>query len=795
MAYGKKKSKKVEQKESNDQALVETWRGRIKAYEDKASNFLKEGKDAWAEYLSSSPDDFSESVKHGDRAYSHVSKFIQSSYYSRTPKVVGSGDFDSGDSVGGTAAYLAERLGNRFVKNCWFDEAIEGSRDDYVHTSKGITRVYVDTEWVTVPVRQPVLQVEVPLPPDFMPEMDEMGQPIMPEPEFQFFLENGTELPVDIVKQDDEGLYIEEEKQEIKSACPYLSHVAFKDYFHTPLAKTRSMLTWEAYRLQFAVSEVKTRWPNKYNDIVEIKDIDKTEKGKDYIDVFECWDRVKKNVVYLYLGGEGLVLEEVEKDPYDLKGFFPSVGPIVSCKLTDKIWGVSDYTTYIEKLNYLKGLDKRRKYLSTLLRRNGIGDGKHKDNLIILNENQRDGDIIFVDNYVDLVNDSDKASGLVKFFDVKQYVEAFKECNEAYFTTKQEYYEYFGLERLLAAQDNGDTTADEAELTASLGLLYTARHRKFQKFVLENVKKLIDLALHTLPENVFKQLVGYDYLSESHKANFPKAYEVLLSDFDRAIRVDIDLDSTIASDRESEVQANMQLFNTVTQSLGPLTDIAQTKPEFMAPLAAIVSAAIMKMQGGSSVSDDLSMAFKALMEQAQTPPPEPEVDPTIALKEQKLMIDQALAEHKINIENREQQFKEVLEQQKLMLEQYQTKLEMQEKFTEEQRLAMSHQLNMQPKILELEKKMAEIEVAKIQMAQSIIAKQPEPQQAPAPAPEPKQDNTAAILAAVGSMMSSMPQPIVNVEAKPPTTRYGTLTKTSNGATIKVEERAEEDDDE
>jgi hypothetical protein len=794
MAYGKKKSKKQEKEDSSKQALVEKWRSRIKSYEKAAETFIKEGKDAWAEYLASGPEEFADECSYGDRAYSHVSKYVQSSYYSRTPLVVGSGDFDRSDPDGTTAAYLAERLGRRFTKACWFGESVEGARDDYVHTSRGITRVYVDTEWVTVPVRQEVIQVEIPLPPDFMPEIDETGQPIMPEPQYQYFLKDGAEVTPDIIKEDEEGLYIEEEKQEIKSACPYLSHVAFKDYFHTPSAKNRRMLTWEGYRLQMSVEDVKSRWPKQYDDIAEIKDTDKKEKTKDHIDIFECWDKNNETVVYLYLGGEGVVLDKELPDPYELAGFFPSVGPIVSSKLTDKLWGVSDFTSYKDKLDYLKGLDKRRKHLSTLLRRTGIGDGKHKDNLILLNESTREGDIVFVDNYTDLVSDSEKSSGLVKFFDVAQYVEAFKECNESYFSTKQEYYEYFGLERLLAAQDSGDTTADEAQLTASLGLLYTARHRKFQEFVLENVTRLIDLAIHTLPENVFKQLVGYDFLSENHKANFPKAYEILQSDFNRAIRVDIDLDSTIASTKESEAQANMQLFQTVTQSLGPLTDIAQTKPEFVGPLAKIVSTAIGKMQGGSGINDELGGAFDALVEMASTPPEQPPEDPNIALKQQKLEIDAFLAEHKVNIETREQEFKEIIEQQKLMLEQYQTKLDMQEKFAEEQRLAMSHQMNMQPKLLELEKKMAEIEVAKIQMAQAVISKQPEPQAPPAPAPEPKQDNTAAILAAVGSMMQGIPQSIVNVQAPQPTRRVGRIEKNGDTATIVVEEEAEDDDE-
>lgn len=782
MAYNKKKIKtaKQEKDEAAKDALILKWKSRKADYEREASTFIAEGKNAWAEFLGASPEEIEEDVKRGDKAYSHVSKYVQASFYSRKPLVVGTGDFDGSDTVGTTAAYLAERLGKRFVNANWFDESIEGSRDDYVHTSRGITRVYVDTDWVTVPVRTAVAPLK---------EVVLNQETQQPEEIILYFKADKTQVDEALVKMDEKGPYVEESKQEIKAACPYLSHVSYKDYFHTPKAKGKKMLTWEMYRLQMSLEEVKSRWPDQYEDLAEVKEADKAEAKKSYVDIYECWDKAKETVVYLYLGGEGTILDKEIPDPYDLDGFFPSVGPIVSSKLTDKLWGVSDFTCYKDKLDYLKSLDKRRKYLSTLLRRNGIGDGKHKDVLKGLNENQRDGDLIFIDNFVDLVSDSQKSEGLVKYFPVQEYVDAYSECNESYFTVKQEYYEYFGLERLLAAQDSGDTSADEAQLTASLGLLYTSRHRKFQTFILDNVKKLIDLAIHTLPEKVFKQLVGYDFLSEAHKANYEKAYEILQSDFDRAIRIEIDLDSTIASSRESQVQANMTLFNTVTQSLGPLTDIAQTKPEFMAPLASIVMSAVSKMQGSSAVNDELKQGFQQLIQVASTPPtPEEEpVDPMIAIKEQEVAIKGMLAEHKLNIENQELAFKQFIETEKQSLAQQKAAVDGQEKMMQEQRLAQEQQSAMTQKLMEMQQAMQEmkndtmLEILKLQASNQQAAMQPVQQ------PQEKPDNTAAIVTALAGVVQNMPQPVINVAAPQPTRRVGTIQKSGDTARIVVDE--------
>ena len=699
MAYNKKKKKEKTSKESKEsaegQAAVEQWRSRMKKYEKYASEFLDNGKEAWSEFLSNTPDEIRDSVKFGDRAYAHVSRFVQSSYYSRVPKVIGSGDFDRGDEDGSLAAFLAERLSKRFVQANWFGESIEGARDDYVNTARGVTRVYVESEWVDVPVRKEV--EERPLPPDdsLPPEVDpETGEMIEYTVEMGFFIKEKSVDPK-LVKQDEKGFYIEETMSEIKTACPYLGHVSYKDYFHTPTARTREMLTWEAYRLKMDKETIKERWPDSYEKIIDCRDNAEEEErsNKDYFEIFECWDKSEKEVYYLFLEGEGVLIEELE-DPFNLSGFFPSVGPIVSNKLTDRLWGINDYTSYKDKLSYLKALDKRRKYLATLLRRNGIGDGKHREILQALNEHQREGDILFIDQYQDLANDSAQTGSSVKFFPVEQYVQAFDECNQAYANTKQEYYEYFGLERLLQAQVAGQDASSENAMVGSLGLLYTARHRKFQEFIQENVRRLVDLAVQILPEKVFKQLVGYEFLSPERKERFGKAYAILESDFNRAVRVDIDLDSTIATSQEMEAQANMQLFQTVTQSLGPLTDIAQTKPEFMAPLAGIVMAAISKMKGGNGISDELAASFKMLQQQALTPPEAP--GPSVA--EQQVEIKKMLADHKIGLEQREQQFKEYIETEKQKLNEFVASVSAEEKMTEERRLAEKQQINMGPKI-------------------------------------------------------------------------------------------------
>jgi hypothetical protein len=196
------------------------------------------------------------------------------------------------------------------------------------------------------------------------------------------------------------------------------------------------------------------------------------------------------------------------------------------------------------------------------------------------------------------------------------------------------------------------------------------------------------------------------------------------------------------------------------------------------------------MQGGSAVSDELGMSFKALIDQANTPPEDTGPDPMQVIKEQEVAIKGMLAEHKIEIENERLEWQSIVESQRLQIEQFKARMDASEKAAEEMRLSQKHEMQMAPKMLQLEAKMADIEKAKIELMATITearAKQLPQQQEPQAPAEPKPDNTAAILTAVASMLQGMPQPVVNVEAPRPTKRVGTIQKTGDTARIVVEE--------
>ena len=742
MAYKGKKSKKEgkgsvkekmtdknapssEKEESDYSARCQLWKGRIKSYERDAKDFITEGKKAWAEALDcvDKLSEHLEGVAKGDeRIYSHVTRYVESSYFSRLPEVIASGDFAEEDEAAIVAAFTAERAGNRFVKHPSFAEAIDGAKADYVHTSRGVVRPYLSFEEIEEKIRVRVFEQEVmPDPMQMPPPMEEMqvdpetGEPLpppMPEPQIILVDEGGLEVEQDEeVLQDDEGLYVERGQRKVTRAYPYLKHVSFTDFFHTPRATCKKQVTWEAYRVKYGKAEFIKKWgEKKWQELVQVQ-IDSgrhqdEEKASsvDFVEVFECWDLEKKTVECLCLEGSGVYLESKE-DPYGIKDFFPSI-LVVSGKKNDRLWGLSDFANYKEKLDYIKALNRRRVLLQSYLNRNGIGNGRYKDELQALNEMKGDGRIIFVDQYNSLVTDAQSQGGFVQFFPVNEYVQAFQEVNQAYNEAKAEYYEYFGLDMLMQTQ-GAEVVQDEQAQRQTVGLLYTTRMRRFQEFVRDAVRQLEDTALHVLPEDVYQTLVGFSYMPSEYQQLWPKAYEILVNDYFRCIRVDIDTDSTVAMTKEMEGQQQMQLFQTVQQSLGPLTDVAQTKPEFVAPLASIVMAAVQGMKGGKSRFGGLNNAFKQLIEMASQPPPESEAPDPALMKAESQRI---LAEHKVTIENREQEFKEYIEQKKLELEQFVASISAEEKMMEEQRLAERQAINMAPKLASAAKKNAEAEL-------------------------------------------------------------------------------------
>jgi len=737
MAYKKKKADKAVPKEKMTDKVKDgeakevelsnrckLWKGRVRSYEKDAADYLSEGKKAWAEALDCRDElsEHLEGVSRGDeRIYSHVTRYVESSYFSRLPEVIASGDFAEEDEGAIVAAFSAERAGNRFVKQETFCEAIDGAKGDYVHTSRGVARIYLSLEEIEEKVKVRVFEQEVPPPPTSPEELmldPQTGGLVGPSPEespqAQIVLvdEEGEEVLGDEeIQEDEEGLYVERGAKKVTRAYPYLKHVAFTDYYHTPRASCKKQVTWEVYRVKYGKGDFVKKWgKEKWEELVQVQ----VESGRhqdeekassvDFVEVSECWDIEKKTVECLCLDGSGVYLE-TKVDPYGIKGFFPSI-LVVSGKKNDRLWGLSDFANYREKLDHIKELNRRRVLLQSYLNRNGIGNGRYKDELQALNEMKGDGRIIFVDQFNNLVTDAQGQGGFVQFFPVAEYVQAFQEVNGAYNEAKAEYYEYFGLDMLMQT-GGAEVVQDEQAQRQSVGLLYTTRMRKFQEFVKDSIRQLEDTALHVLPEDVYKTLIGFSYMPEGYQALWPEAYEILTNDYFRCIRIDIDTDSTVALTKEMEAGQQMQLFQTVQQSLGPLTDVAQTKPEFVAPLASIVMAAVQGMKGGKSRFGGLNSAFKQLIEMASQPPQEEQAPDPALMKAESQRI---LAEHKVSIENREQEFKEFIEQEKLSLEQYVASISAKEKMIEEGRLAEKQAINMAPKLASAAKKNAETEL-------------------------------------------------------------------------------------
>ena len=171
------------------------------------------------------------------------------------------------------------------------------------------------------------------------------------------------------------------------------------------------------------------------------------------------------------------------------------------------------------------------------------------------------------------------------------------------------------------------------------------------------------------------------------------------------------------------------------------------------------------------------------------PPP---VDEGPNIEEQKLAIDGMLAEHKVSIENREQSFREFIEQEKQRLAEQKAQLDAQERFMEEKRLSDRQQQDMLGMIMDLKTKIRDAELKA--KSQALTAMAQANNQPPAPAPE-KPDNTVAIVSALAGVLQSLPQPQINVQAPKPTKRIGTIQRNGDTARIVVEEEESENEEE
>lgn len=620
--------------------------------------------------------------------------------YCRMPKVVVERRFKDADPIGRLAAQGAERaIGfNLAVTQDKFNHAIKSAVEDRLLPGRGQCWVRLHAE--------------------FIEEKDENGETVLDE----------------IVKPNSEKVMVD--------------YVFWLDYFTAP-SRNSFDERWRAKRVYLNREELKKQFPHCANKIDLKTDKRKklSEEEEEFLaqaEVYEIEDKQGKMRIWICDGYKEAPLK-VEPDNLHFNDFFSTPIPLLATTTTDSNYPTPDYKIYERLADEADDIMKQLSEIRDCVRIVGVHAAAFSKDL----KNIRDlnnGMTWPSDMWAQWV-EKGGFKGVIDWYPFDQAVAAIEPLtNQLQMILSQ-------IDLITGIPDFARGGITDARETAEvqqrkakwISIKAQEKQADVQRFCREIIGKMGELIFEPglFSDETINLMVGLNQMSGEDQANWPQALQLLRDDRLSTFRVDIETDSTIATDEEETAGRWMEYMGAITNLVGNIQNVSQFRPELMNPIIESALSAVRALRTGRQVEGSWEKAMKQIEDndkEALENPPKVPPDPamlqaqTYAQSEQAKAANEAqkivnqgmeiqmkgeIAQGEFELKMKEleikgmevleksdmdklthdlkvfkQDFDQALAAERLKVEQYKTVLSEHEKLLEEQRLKSTEMLEM-----------------------------------------------------------------------------------------------------
>ena len=584
------------------------WRSQLQAYDNAADGWKKDVDAAFDEYLNE------QGKARGERnskVTTHLPLFwscvrtIQPALYSRTPVIVTEKSFkEMQDPVARLAAVMAERLGKYLVKTSGFDRTMALAVTHFIMSEKITNRVIFDSA---------VSDVHVPY--------EDGGQMMM-----------NIEQRLDYIKCETEPWH-------------------YRDGRHTPNARHQGEIDWMSFDTLLTRTEVEETFGEDaateltFSPMGNGKDKDRSKEIKGlpahFATITEIWDKKKRKVYYLSPGYSEWLKHENNPDggdPYKLKDFFPCAPFMLGTFGAEDMFTRPAYVQLSDLIDQVHGAFDRLRRQILALKKVGVFDAS-KPELAELNAIAAEGQFIGVADLDTLLGPNGTLDKLIHFFPTDQIAKGVTELKAVIADFKNEFFDLWGIPDIYRGITDPNETLGAQQLKGKhMSVRFSVLQREVQRLARDTIEIMCDLYLQKCPEIKLAEIMGYKFMNQQTEAPlFVQALQLLKNDEERCVRLEIETDSTINMDIESEVEHKNNLAKTMFEGI---TALQHVPPAFMPVAAKAVELTVRAMREGKQVEDDLEQSMQSMLEASKAPPPPPPEDKSVQVAQIKAQSDQ-----------------------------------------------------------------------------------------------------------------------------------------------------------
>jgi hypothetical protein len=481
------------------------------------------------------------------------------------------------DPVARTAALILERSLSYCMDSYDFKDTLDRAEEDYLLPGRGQVIVCYKPYFKKTEVRKNV----EPLPPNDESKHGKADK----------IADTGERYP-EGTQIDESGAY-QMEEQEDKLYEEVYSEYQPWDLYVFGEGKQRCKVPWEAYGDRLTKDEVEEEYPN-FQDAekltyAEDKSDEYTlhaddEKPKKVI-VWKVWDKTHRKRMIFAEGYKEGPLEPPQDDPLGLENFFPSPEPLYSIRTNGDDCPKPEYLMYQDQANELDILVVRQRALTSALKYRGLYDKRFDTEDFKLSTLVKSPDNTFLPapGYAQMVEKGGFES-IIASLPLEQIAQVLGWLAGRIEILKQEIYEVYGISDIVRGTTKASETLGAQQLKAQYaGMRISTRQERFQRFIRDILRIKAEIiaehfspqtlqvmtGIEVMPDEAFMQAKQSGDLQPNtvSQSDFLKACQLIKSDKLRGFRIDIETDSTVPVDKDTEQQNRVQFMQAVGQYL------------------------------------------------------------------------------------------------------------------------------------------------------------------------------------------------------------------------------------
>lgn len=429
--------------------------------------------------------------------------------------------------------------------------------------------------------------------------------------------------------------------------------ISYQDYRQSPCSTWRDM-RWIAYRHKPNRDELIEQFgaigkdiPLNYSVIEKGSARHERELELDVYKralVWEIWDKVKRERVWVAEGFDKIIL--IEPDPYKLEDFFPQAMPLYGFKAPGTMIPTPEYIIYEEQASVLNLTSAKIKELTKALDAKGIYPAV-MDEVKKLTD-ASNGELLAV-NIAAGYNIND----MIAWWPVDKIAQVLLALYQSRDQSIQVIYQVTGISDLVRGSTNPNESATAQRLKGDFGnLRMNPRTAPMQRHIRDSYKLIAEIiAEHYTKENleaIFGQPIS------------PEVMMTLRDDKLRNISIDIETDSTVQPDADSDKQLRIEFISAVTgfvEKMAPLVAGGVMPAE---TAKAMLSFGIRGFKTGRELEDAVDQIGQQPPAPQSPPPPDPEMEKVkmqSQIEMQKMQAEQVKAQQQAQSQEQIEKYK------------------------------------------------------------------------------------------------------------------------------------------